>query len=199
MIEIKKIFVLYLFVILFFTSCLKEETMPMPKPFGYMRIALPEKEYKWLDTVYPFKFSYPAYAILTPYHGKSNEENAKYWFNITIPRFNAYIYFTYKEIQNNLFDLKEDSRTFVVKHISKSSNIENILINKPEKKVYGVIYEIEGNDVASPLQFFLTDSTKHYLRGALYFNNIPNNDSLKPIIDFLKIDIDTLINTFSWK
>lgn len=192
----------YLIIISFiilFCSCLRDEPVPIPKPFGYMRVDLPQKQYNWLDTIYPFKFKYPVYAELVPYNGKSKEEDAEYWFNLSIPSFNAYLYFTYKEIKNDLPDLREDSRIFVIKHIPKSSNIQDIEINVPEHKVYGILYDIQGNEVASPFQFFVTDSSKHYLRVALYFNNIPNNDSLKPIIDFLKIDIDTLINSLTWK
>lgn len=193
------IFLFIICIIILFSSCLREEPVPIPKPFGYIRVDFPDKDYKWLDTIYPFKFKYPTYALLVPYNGKSQEEDAKYWFNLSIPEYNAYFYFTYREIKDDLLDLREDSRTFVMKHISKSSNIQDIEIKIPEHKVYGILYDIQGSEVASPMQFFATDSSKHYLRVALYFNNIPNNDSLKPIIDFLKIDIDTLINSLSWK
>jgi len=200
MINFKNYFYLIIIsCIIIFCSCLREEPVPTPKPFGYMRVDLPQKQYVLLDTIYPFKFKYPVYTKLVPYNGKSKEEDAKYWFNLSIPSFNAYLYFTYKEIKNDLPDLREDSRTFVIKHIPKSSNIQEIEINVPEHKVYGILYDIQGSEVASPIQFFVTDSFKHYLRVALYFNNIPNNDSLKPIIDFLKIDIDTLINSLTWK
>jgi len=192
-------FLIIICFIIIFCSCLRDEPVAIPKPFGYMRVDLPQKQYYWLDTIYPFKFKYPVYAELEPYNGKSKEEDAKYWFNLSIPSFNAYLYFTYKEIKNDLPDLREDSRTFVIKHIPKSSNIQDIEISVPEHNVYGILYDIQGSEVASPIQFFITDSSKHYLRVALYFNNIPNNDSLKPIIDFLKIDIDTLINSLTWK
>lgn len=200
MINFKNYFYLIIIsCIIIFFSCLREEPVPTPKPFGYMRVDLPQKQYVLLDTIYPFKFKYPVYTKLVPYNGKSKEEDAKFWFNLSIPSFNAYLYFTYKEIKNDLPDLREDSRTFVIKHIPKSSNIQEIEINVPEHKVYGILYDIQGSEVASPIQFFVTDSFKHYLRVALYFNNIPNNDSLKPIIDFLKIDIDTLIYSLTWK
>lgn len=200
MINFKNYFYLIIIsCIIIFFSCLREEPVPTLKPFGYMRVDLPQKQYVLLDTIYPFKFKYPVYTKLVPYNGKSKEEDAKFWFNLSIPSFNAYLYFTYKEIKNDLPDLREDSRTFVIKHIPKSSNIQEIEINVPEHKVYGILYDIQGSEVASPIQFFVTDSSKHYLRVALYFNNIPNNDSLKPIIDFLKIDIDTLIYSLTWK
>ncbi len=200
MINFKNYFYLIIIsCIIIFFSCLREEPVPTPKPFGYMRVDLPQKQYVLLDTIYPFKFKYPVYTKLVPYNGKSKEEDAKFWFNLSIPSFNAYLYFTYKEIKNDLPDLREDSRTFVIKHIPKSSNIQEIEINVPEHKVYGILYDIQGSEVASPIQFFVTDSSKHYLRVALYFNNIPNNDSLKPIIDFLKIYIDTLIYSLTWK
>ena len=85
------------------------------------------------------------------------------------------------------------------KHISKASSIENRVIINPEAKVFGLIYEIKGMGAASPYQFFVTDSSSHFLRGALYFNMIPNNDSLAPVIDFLKEDIEHLLLSLKWK
>ena len=87
----------------------------------------------------------------------------------------------------------------VMKHIPKASSIENKIYENPEKRIYGLTYTIAGVDAASPYQFYLTDSTKHFIRGALYFNTIPNNDSLAPVIEFLKEDINHLIETFEWK
>ena len=87
----------------------------------------------------------------------------------------------------------------VFKHAPKAVGIKESYINMPESKVYGIVYTIEGRDAASPFQFYLTDSTDHFVRGALYFNVVPNNDSLKPVIDYIIHDIDFLVSTFSWK
>ena len=85
------------------------------------------------------------------------------------------------------------------KHIPKASSIETRVIINPEDDVYGLIYEINGMGAASPYQFFVTDSSSHFLRGALYFNITPNNDSLAPVIDFIKEDIEHLILSLRWK
>ena len=83
--------------------------------------------------------------------------------------------------------------------MSRASGIRNIAIKDPKRNLYGLIYEINGLGAASPYQFYLTDSTKHFIRGSLYFDVIPNNDSLAPVIDFVKTDIQHLFETFNWK
>ena len=120
-------------------------------------------------------------------------------FNIEFPDFKGKIHISYKKIDNNLTAYLEDSRTMAMKHIPKASSIENKQYEDPVKNVYGLTYDISGTEAASPFQFYLTDSTNHFVRGALYFNTIPNNDSLAPVIDFIKQDIQHLIETFEWR
>ncbi|MCK5169644.1 MAG: gliding motility lipoprotein GldD, partial [Bacteroidales bacterium] len=114
------------------------------------------------------------------------------------PDLNGKIHISYKTIDNNLNQILEDTRKLVYKHTIKADAINEKMFIKPEKKVYGILYEIEGN-AASPMQFFLTDSINHYLRGALYFNVEPNKDSLAPVLDFVREDIIVLIESFEWK
>ncbi len=167
-----------------------------PKPRGYFRIDLPEKEYQKLDSFYPYKFEYPEYAIIKR---DSSSVSEKYWINIEYPDLNGKIHISYKAINNNnLSQILEDTRKLVYKHTIKADAINEKMFIKPEKKVYGILYEIEGN-AASSMQFFLTDSTNHYLRGALYFNVEPNKDSLAPVLDFVKEDIIVLIESFEWR
>ncbi|MDO9612920.1 MAG: gliding motility lipoprotein GldD, partial [Bacteroidota bacterium] len=104
---------------------------------------------------------------------------------------------SYKNVENNLWKLTEESRELAYKHSFKADAIDERIFVNPEKKVYGTIYLIDGN-TASPLQFYLTDSTKHFLRGALYIREIPNIDSLRPVIDFLTPDVIHLIETTEW-
>ncbi|MCB2194708.1 MAG: gliding motility lipoprotein GldD [Bacteroidetes bacterium] len=166
-----------------------------PKPRGYFRIDLPEKSYVQLDSVFPYTFKYPAYTKLVDDDSKRHE---KYWINIDYPKLNGKIHISYKDINNNINQILEDTRKLAYKHTIKADAINEIRFSKPEKDVYGILYEIEGN-AASSVQFFLTDSTKHYLRGALYFNTEPNKDSLAPVLDFVKEDINVLIESFEWK
>lgn len=171
------------------SACKKKYT---PKPRGYYRIDLPEKKYQKLDSIYPYKFEYPVYAIIKDDKSSLSE---KYWINIEYPELNGKIHVSYKTIKNNINQILEDTRKLAYKHSIKADAINEKIFIKPEKEVYGILYEIEGN-AASSMQFFLTDSIQHYLRGALYFNVEPNKDSLAPILDFVKEDIIVLIESF---
>ncbi len=168
----------------------------IPRPKGYFRIALPEKKYVIFDSVYPYSFEYPAYTKIVP---DTNFRAESYWINIEFPRFHGKLHITYKPIKNNLSKYLEDSRMFVNKHIQKAEAIDEKAYTNDEENVYGLIYHIGGSGVASTYQFYITDSTKHFVRGALYFETVPNNDSLSPVIDFIGEDIVHLINTFKWK
>lgn len=177
------------------TSCNNDYT---PKPRGYFRIGLPPKEYRMLDTIFPYAFEIPTYARVTNDPLSPAEHN---WINIEMPEFRGRIHISYKPVnqQNKLTTLTEDARTLALKHMAKSSGIAQIAIASPERKVYGLVYEIKGQGAASPYQFYLTDSTRHFLRGSLYFDAVPNNDSLAPVIEFVKQDIRHLIETSRWK
>lgn len=167
-----------------------------PKPRGYFRIHLPEKSYSPIQKELPYTFEIPTYSTLE----KDNHPYAeKYWTNLVFPSFNAKIHLSYKSIDNNLPILLEDVHKLVNKHIPKANAINEQLFINEEKNVYGIVYSIKGVDAASPFQFYVTDSTHHFLRGALYFNVRPNNDSLAPVIDFLQKDIQKLIESFEWR
>ncbi len=184
---------LAVFLILAMVAC---ESDYYPKPRGYIRIDLPEKSYQTFDTAYPYSFDYPVYANVKP-NALNNAD--PFWLDINFPQFEGKLHISYKTIDNNLAEYIEDSRTLVMKHIPKSSGIVNTMYENPERKVYGLTYSISGVNAASSYQFYLTDSTHHFVRGALYFNVVPNNDSLAPVIEFLKEDINYLIESFEWK
>ena len=168
----------------------------VPKPRGYFRIDFPKKEYCKFDTNFPFTFEYPVYSRIVR---DSSSLAEPYWINIVYPAFHAQLHISYKVISGNLKNYLEDSRTLVNKHIPKANSISQREYADPVKKVYGLVYNIKGADAASTYQFYLTDSTSNFLRGALYFDLVPNNDSLSPVIDFLKADIEHMITTFRWK
>lgn len=167
-----------------------------PKPRGYIRIDLPEKSYHVVETDCPYGFEIGDYANFLP---DDRPQSDPCWFDVEYPQFKAKLHFSYKPIKDNLGEYLEDSRTLTNKHISKASNIEESVVIKEDARVYGMLYNIEGSQAASPIQFHLTDSTDHFLRGALYFNVSPNNDSLAPVIDFLRDDVLHLIETLHWK
>ena len=186
--------IVVIFIVLVLTAACTETYTP--KPRGYFRIDLPDHEYVKIDTNFPYSFEYPVYAGLTADPFSPTEP---YWLNIEFPDFKGRIHLSYKEVDGNLVEYLEDSHQFVMKHIPKASGINDSLILDRERKLYGLVYHIDGMGAASPCQFFITDSSKHFVRGALYFDVVPNNDSLAPVIDFLKKDIEHMIATFSWK
>jgi len=181
-------------ILFFFIGGCREDYSP--KPRGYFRIDFPEKQYVSFDTTYPYTFEYPTYARVIPDDRPSSEP---YWVNIDFPQFQGRIHISYKPVHENLPKYLEDARTFVVKHIPKADAIEDSLIYRPEDHVYGLVYYIDGMQAASSCQFFITDSTSKFLRGALYFNVTPNNDSLAPVISYIRDDIRHMLATFRWK
>ncbi len=183
---------LLMVIILIISSCNQNYT---PLPHGFMRIDLPEHNYQISDTTFPYYFEYSTSANIVTL---PNTPDQKYWVNIVYPKFKASIYVSYKPINNNLITYLDDAYTLVSKHIPKADAINDSVITDRDRNVFGLTYKIEGNGAASPYQFFLTDSTSHFLRGALYFDIVPNNDSLEPVINFITKDINHLINTVEW-
>ncbi|MCD6179115.1 MAG: gliding motility lipoprotein GldD [Bacteroidales bacterium] len=184
---------LILLIVFLISSC---DEYFQPKPRGYFRIFLPEKKYHPIQMNLPYYFEIPEYSTLEHDPQPMAED---YWTNLVFPSFNAKLHLSYKAVNGNLNTLLEDTHKLVNKHIPKANAIsERVFINE-EKEVYGLAYSIKGVDAASPYQFYLTDSTHHFLRGALYFNVRPNNDSLAPVISFLETDIQKLIESFEWR
>ncbi len=169
-----------------------------PKPRGFFRIDLPEKEYVKFDSIFPYAFERPVYSRFEP---DTREFAEPYWADLTFPQFRGAIHLSYKEVnsRDDLREYFEDARSFANKHIPKATAIRDELIIDEESQMYGMFYHLRGSEVASPIQFYVTDSTDHFLRGALYFNVTPNNDSLAPVIQFLEEDIRHMLNTMSWK
>jgi len=168
-----------------------------PKPRGFFRIPFPKKEYQEYNEGCPFTFNYPKYANIEP---DKNKNAQPCWLNMQFKQFNGTLHLTYDNIKSKKeFDaLVEDAHKFVFNHTAKASGIDQGTIYYPDRKVYGIYYTLDGN-TASSVQFFLTDSTKHYLRAALYFNEQPRLDSIQPVLNFVKKDVDVMIKSFKWK
>lgn len=193
--KFKYLFFLPLILLLFMGACQNNEYSPKPK--GYFRIIYPEKKYQVFNSTAPFSFEYPIYAKMEADNGRNVKKD---WFNMHFTQFNGYLHLTYYDVADRAAydEMVEDARKLAFKHTIKASAIDQKLINYPDQKVYGIYYAIEGN-TASSVQFFLTDSAKHYFRGALYFNERPQYDSIEPVVKFIKKDIDKMISTFKWK
>ncbi|MGM0496325.1 MAG: gliding motility lipoprotein GldD [Bacteroidota bacterium] len=181
-------------LLIFIYSC-NNKDQSTPRPRGYFRIDLPEKQYKELQINCPYSFEYPEYSEIIQ---DPNQEGKPCWVNIHIPEFKGDIHISYKNIEGNIKQYTEDSRELAYKHTLKAEAIKEEMHVAPERDVYGVLYKIKG-DVASPMQFFVTDSTKHFIRGSLYFRTEPNKDSLAPIIKFVEKDIKHLMESLHWK
>ncbi len=176
-------------ILILFYSCEQEYT---PKPFGYYRINMPKHEYRHFDTIFPYSFDYPVYTNIDV----MNADSA--WININYKNNKAKIYLTYKPITNSLNKLLDESQNFVNKHLIKADAIDENLFINDTNHTYGILYRIKGN-TASAINFFLTDSTKNFIRGSLYFNCHPNKDSLEPVINFIQTDIERFMKSFKWK
>ena len=193
--DIMKKQVLYLFCF-FVIACNSPFT---PKPKGYFKIDFPEKKYQTFNTAnYPYSFEYPTYAEVvkdSTFFGGATEN--PWWININFPQFNSKIYISYKEIGKNSFDtLVTDAFKLTGKHAQKAYSIDDSAF-ATLNGVHGIYFNV-GGEVATANQFFLTDSTKHFLRGALYFDATPNEDSLSIVNRFIVADLKHMINTFRW-
>lgn len=167
----------------------------IPKPRGYFRISFPEKTYHRSSDSLPYSFELADYSTL---HKSTDRQNSDEWINLATPANKADVHLTFVKLNGDLNQHIEDSRKLAYDHSIKADAINERLYLNPTEKVYGTIYYIEGN-AASPIQFYLTDSSSNFIRGALYIREIPNIDSIQPVIDFLEQDVVHLVETFRWK
>jgi len=183
----------FVFLSCLFISCDEEYS---PKPRGFFRIALPEKKYVlYVSDECPFQFEIPVYAKVTK---DSSATALPCWLNVEFPTLNGMIYLTYKKVNNDLAKLYEEHRSMTMKHIAKASAIDETPYHNAGKKMHGSLYMVKGN-AASNIQFYLTDSVNNFIRGSLYFNSVPQPDSIAPVLNFVSADVKHLIETFQWK
>lgn len=177
-------FILSLFILL---SCQNEYT---PKPNAFSRIDLPKKEFITSDLECPFEFKLPNYFSI-----QNTSEFC--WKDLYFEKFDATIYMSYKEINNNLNIYIEESRDLAYKHSRVAEAIKEQEFINDSLDVFGLVYTFEGA-TASGVQFYLTDSTNHFVRGALYFNTA-QNDSIVPINNFITQDVYSIVESWNWK
>ena len=173
--------------LLLFTSCNKDV---LPKPKAYLSLEYPEKKYQKLELTRPYTFDVLKNTIIVD--DKNN------WLKITYPNLKASLDITYRPVENNLIELLSESEKLVFKHAVKAEQIIPKDFVNTKKRIFGSLYEITGN-AASHLQFHVTDSTKNFIKGSLYFYAKPNYDSILPAVDYIKKDILHLIETLEWK
>lgn len=167
----------------------------MPRPKGYFRIDLPEHEYQTIstDSNCPFTFQISQAAKLET----TDQEHC--FYNVDYPGIKAKFHLSYRPVQNNLNKLIEQEFEMREKHNAFSTGVRESVFQSFDDKVSAMVFHILGTKAATPLQFYATDSSNHFLRGTLYFYSSPNNDSLQPVIQYLRKDLDTLVNTIRWR
>ncbi|MBO73129.1 MAG: hypothetical protein CMD35_05860 [Flavobacteriales bacterium] len=181
---------LFLVIITTFLGC-KDE--PLPKPYGFLRLDLPQVGYeKWSDNC-GFSFHKPISAKIE--YSKIDS----CFFNIFYPSLNAKVHCSYIPVNGHLKEIIDQEYKLREKHNQFSTRVRERVYHDNLNNVHALLFYISGTQAATPLQFFITDSTKHFFRGTLYFNTSPNNDSLATAIDFIRADMDTLVESFVWK
>lgn len=176
--------------VLLFSACGEDF---IPKPKGYNRIDLPDREFVSLDMDLPYSFEHSRHLQIEPDSFNLEEKN---WINLHYTSLDARVHLTYKAIEGKEENLKsylDDALNLTFKHQIKAYGIDEGVVRTP-KGYTGLVAELSG-EVPTQFQFFVTDSTQHFLRGALYFRTAVKNDSLAPIIEYIKTDMMHLINT----
>ena len=192
--------VIFCLICMWLAACAPETYTPKPK--GYFRLDLPNHVYQSFDNPeYPYSFEYPIYGKImkdTMLADAKKPEN-KYWLNIDFPSIGGRIYLSYKAMNsgNDIQKLLEDTHTMSYYHLKRADNIQGTTRTN-QHGVMMLVYNVSGN-AASAYQFIATDSVKHFLRGAVYFDAIPNADSLAPANKLLGEDLDHLMNTLKWR
>ncbi len=184
-------------VFLFLWSCRNEEAVYVPKQRGCARINLPKPDYQNTPDSLPYSFEYSKYAILL---NDTSVVTKRYWFEMYYPDFQANIDISYYAIdkkKEKFEDFINDSHTLAIKHKPKAYAIDEISF-RTAKGYSAILFELQG-DVPSQLQFYVTDSTKNFLRASLYFPTSTQNDSLAPVINYIKKDMMRVLQTIDWK
>jgi gliding motility-associated lipoprotein GldD len=170
-----------------FVSCKKEA---IPKPSSYLRLDYPMAQYSHYENDCHYTFDINSQAIVTE-KGDCN-------FEITYPKMKATIYLSYKPVNSNIKLLLQDAQKLTYQHVIKADDIlEQPYINL-EKRVFGMFYQVDGN-AATNTQFYVTDSTKNFVSGSVYFYAKPNFDSIMPAASYIKNDVQNLMESLKWK
>lgn len=188
--------VILLFLMLSMFAC--QSKIAMPKQQAYFRIDLPEAEYQKNQSIPYFTFQNNKCAEIDTIHDVF-EDKYDAWYNVYYPELNARIHLSYKAITPKLFrTVSEESRTLAYKHTIRADAIQEQYYENVDQDVYGILYEMKG-PAASPVQFFVSDSCHHFLRASLYFQAVPNADSIAPVARYIEQDMIKMIETLNWK
>jgi len=175
-------------------SCGREKT-PLPKPPTYLRQNLPDHKYHLYVSGCSYNFLAPAIFTITDIEDPTKNTCHK---DINLGPLNGVMHLSFLKMKEPLASYINYANDKVDEHKLKATAIEDKNFINKEDRVFGTLFELQG-DVASPFQFYLTDSTSKFVSGVVYFNSRPNYDSLKPTLDYLKIDLLKMIESFKWK
>ena len=178
--------ILFLCMLLLFTACAEEV---LPKPKAMLRLEYPHSEYGIIDTKY-FQFKKN---VLSELELKNNNS-----LILDYPRMKGSLFITYKAVDDDIEKLLTDAQKLSIEHSAKADGILPHPFVNEEDKVYGVYFEVIG-DAASQAQFYVTDSTKHFVTGSLDFYTKPNYDSIYPAASYLQNDIKKIMESLRWK
>lgn len=176
--------------LIFLTSAVSCKDDAVPKPSGYLRLDFNEAEYARFENYCPYGFDINDAAVI--------RETKDCSFTINYPKMKATVYLTYKPVKNNIDLLLRDAQKLTYEHVIKADDILEQPYLNPNKKVYGMFYQVGGN-AATNTQFYVTDSTRHFVAGSVYFYAKPNFDSIMPAADYIKNDMRRLMETIEWK
>lgn len=169
-----------------------------PKPRGFPRVDFPTagaaQSFRSPDC--PFRFEHPSYTRIEKDSAFFDEAPIHpCWLDVYYPDFNARLHLTYYPVGagKDFEQLKADAFELADFHNKKANYIEEQVIRRPG--LGGMVFEIDG-PAASPYQFFLTDTTTHFVRGSFYFMTQARPDSLAPVVDFVQKDLEGMLGSF---
>jgi gliding motility-associated lipoprotein GldD len=174
--------------VLFLVFSCKDDVLP--KPASHLRLDYPVAKYVNFENECPFAFEMNSDAVI------KGEKDCG--FAITYPKMKATIYLTYKPVKGDINTLLRDAQKLTYEHVIKADDILEQPYLNPGKKVYGMFYQVDGN-AATNSQFYVTDSIKHFITGAVYFYAKPNFDSIMPAASYVRNDMQRLMETLKWK
>jgi len=172
--------------------CISCKNDAQPKPKAFLALEYPKVQYERVDIGCPYSFEINTVAEISP-----SRNRIPCWIDLNYKSMNGAIFITYQPVKDNLDSLLTDAQKLPLQHTIKADVIEGDIYTNDLRKTYGMFYEVDGN-AASQAQFYLTDSTNHFLTGSVYFNSLPNFDSLVPAAEYLKKDIRHLMESLHW-
>ena len=188
----------FFLLLIFIMACGEDNSSPKPRMFP--KVEYPKGSiYTFQYEDCPFTFKIPDYTEIDrdPRYQRLNPPH-DCWFNIKYPMFQAQLYCSYAALNGReSFDNYKSDAFEIVDQINRRSDYMEEYRYENIHGVSGVVFDFSG-PAASPMQFFLSDSTNHFFKMALYYDTQNEPDSLGPISDFIKRDMGRILETFQW-